>query len=219
MSGSVGLFDLSRGSGIIAKQMATARDLLSYVLGEARETLDRSPEQVGAAVGMAGRTIRRLEDAQYHAQPRQTTLTTLASFYGLDAQFITELANWEGSEESLLRWMRGQVGSRAQEVEGGSDEARQLALLLSRGAGRGNGANEASEVAVSGNLGVAKSHLWSLVSHRSGGGALLAGLDEDADDLGDLVDSFVRLDRRRRRLVLSLVDELRRAREAERSGS
>src|SRR5690348_15241828 len=59
----------------------TARGLFSLVLTEARLTLDRSPEQVEAAVGVSGRTIRRLEDPASDMSPRGTTLAAVANFY------------------------------------------------------------------------------------------------------------------------------------------
>jgi hypothetical protein len=192
-------------------RVVSPRALLSYVLCEARNLLDRSPEQVGAAIGMSGRTIRRLEDPEYIAQPRRTTLTTVAAFYGLDAQFVAELADWEDGEDALLAWMREQAGFRGQEFSGRSDEARQLAMLLARGPGRGNG-----EVPALG-FGSGKTHAWAAVVHRLKGLELRSGHDEETDELVGLLGAFLSLDRRRRRLALALMEELRAAREAERS--
>ena len=179
----------------------SSRDLLSYVLFEAREMLDRSPEQVGAAVGVSGRTIRRWENPDHTAQPRQTTLSAVASFYGLDAQFISELAAWEGSAEATLRWLRERAGQSGDEFAGRSDEAQQLAMQLARGTSR--------RVVVGGfGSGKTQAYLQQVAS--------LAG-DEDEAELSGLVEAFLRLDRRRRRLAMMLVQELQAAREAERA--
>lgn len=197
--------------------MATARSLLSYVLYEAREMLARSPEQVGAAVGVSGRTIRRLEDPNNGAQPRHTTLGAVATFYGLDPQFIAELADGEEGEEATLRWLREQAGARAEEFADRPDEARQLALLLSRGAPRGSGASDPAETAVMAGFGSGKSHMLALVTSRMQ--TSLSGSGDDFAEVGELVEAFLGLDRRRRRLALALLGDLRAARDAERQDS
>src|SRR4051812_18215818 len=73
----------------------SGRALLGAVLRNARETLgDRSPEQVARVAGVSGRTIRRLEEGDFEHRPRVVTLDALASFYGLRAGFLRELAAW-----------------------------------------------------------------------------------------------------------------------------
>ena len=68
-------------------------EVLGLVLTEARELLARSPEQVGAATGLSGRTIRRLE-AGLSRRPHTTTLEVLAEYYALDAELLHQLVAW-----------------------------------------------------------------------------------------------------------------------------
>jgi len=197
--------------------VATARELLSYVLTEARDVLDRSPEEVGATVGVSGRTIRRLEDPGHDAQPRKTTLSTLASFYGLDAQFIFELAEWEGGEDALLDWLREQLGpDPGVEFLDLPDEARRLALVRSRGTGRA-GAPENKVFVSHKGPGSSNAALSQLLHYRDSALLLSIARESELEELAELMDGFLQLDRRRRRLALSLVEELRAAREAERA--
>src|SRR4051812_25488560 len=82
----------------------TAKDLLGHVLREARETIDRSPEQVAQVAGTSGRTIRRLEEGQYDSRPRAVTLDALSTFYGLRSGFVRELADWgEARDDDVLQ--------------------------------------------------------------------------------------------------------------------
>ena len=169
-------------------QMETARSLLAFVFAEARETLERSPEQVGSSLGMSGRTIRRLESADDEQRPRRATLQTLASFYGLDARFVTELGDWEALGGAELSERLCELVGEEREPE---DELalRTLALRLARGAG--------ARAAASG--------VMQLAPGMPG-----------AEDVPTLVEAFSRLDRRRQRLALTLLDELVAAREHER---
>jgi hypothetical protein len=71
---------------------------LGQVLAEARAVLGRSPEQIGSATGLAGRTIRRLEDGLIR-RPHTTTLEALAAFYALDAEVLHQLVAWSDLDE------------------------------------------------------------------------------------------------------------------------
>src|ERR1700693_3428895 len=63
-----------------ARMSEQPRAVLGEVLRRAREGLSRSPEQVGALVGISGRTVRRLEVGEADS-PRRVTLDALAGFY------------------------------------------------------------------------------------------------------------------------------------------
>ena len=104
----------------------SARGLLSFVFTEARETLERSPEQVGRTLGMSGRTVRRLEDPEDEQRPRRATLHALAEFYGLDAGFMTTLASveWENYEGAELAQRLAPVGRRGPRTRGHRTGAR-----------------------------------------------------------------------------------------------
>lgn len=113
----------------------TPPGVLGEVLRRAREALNRSPEQVGALVGISGRTVRRLEagDAE---RPRRVTLEALAGFYGLNPDVIVQLAEAEPEEELLPRLRRqveeaigAGVVAALEDVE---DEEVELAMRLAR---------------------------------------------------------------------------------------
>jgi transcriptional regulator with XRE-family HTH domain len=72
----------------------TAVELLAAVLRDARCLMGESPEQAAAALGVAGRTIRRLEAAKV-ARPRDLTLDALGQYYNLDAGTLKWLAACE----------------------------------------------------------------------------------------------------------------------------
>lgn len=191
----------------------SARELLAHVLAEARETLNLSPEQVGKAVRVSGRTVRRLEDAEHEARPRTSTLGLICSFYGLDTSFITELAEWERGDGALESWLVSRAGGCAGEFDRSEEGVRQLALMLARGGGVREG--HEPELALSGAMlsySGGKTHAFALAGARQ----LRLALGDDASEYEELLESFARLDRRRRRLLLSLASEMLRAREAER---
>ena len=113
----------------------TPPGVLGEVLRRAREALNRSPEQVGALVGISGRTVRRLEagDAE---RPRRVTLEALAGFYGLNPDVIVELAE-VGPEEELLPRLRRRVEEAigpgvVAALEDVEDEEVELAMRLAR---------------------------------------------------------------------------------------
>src|SRR4051794_37568430 len=118
----------------------TARQLLGAVLREARETVDRSPEQVGSAAGVSGRTIRRLEEPEPDTtRPRRVTLEALASFYGLRTSFVRQLAEWgDAAGEPLAELLRDAAAAAlgAEVVEGyatgDDDELTTLAMRMAR---------------------------------------------------------------------------------------
>src|SRR5262245_47002803 len=75
--------------------------VLGQVLAEARRLLGRSPEQVGEATGLAGRTIRRLESGLV-LRPHRTTLEALADIYALDPHVLRQLVSWADLEEDRV---------------------------------------------------------------------------------------------------------------------
>ena len=80
--------------------------VLGRVLAEARALIGRSPEQVGEATHLSGRTIRRLERGQI-ARPHRSTLAALAHFYALDATLLQQLVAWvQFDPASLLEALR-----------------------------------------------------------------------------------------------------------------
>lgn len=177
----------------------TAARLLGEVLARARETVGRSPEQVGDQTGVHGRTIRRLEDGDSR-RPRRTTLQALAGFYGLDAGFLTCLATWsaQGAEGEMLHRLvieeaRVEIGDAAiaelDEQEEG-DLLIAISMRLSRRRARGS---------PSGRL--------------SAGSATQGGIEEE--EISSLVEVLTSLDRRRRRVAGDLLLELRRGQVAE----
>ena len=168
----------------------SARGLLSFVFTEARETLERSPEQVGRTLGMSGRTVRRLEDPDDEQRPRRTTLRSLAEFYGLDAGFMTTLASveWENYKAAELAQRLAQLAGDDREPED-TEQLLALALRLARGSG-------------------ARVHSSELM-------ALAPGVP-GVEDVPRLVDLFVSLDRRRQQLALTLLNELAAARDRDR---
>lgn len=191
----------------------TARALLSHVLREARETIDRSPEQISAAAGVSGRTIRRLEAGTYERRPRTVTLDTLGSFYGLNAGFLRELASWKSLRgpallEQLARYAEEALGEEAAEwwpVNG--DDAAQLTLRLARRPTSQRGLALDPGAGKAGFLTAWNAHLLS---------ARDAPPSQEEAEVTELLDSYLSLDRGRRRTALSLLRDLRLAREHER---
>lgn len=105
-----------------------AIDVLAYIAREGRLLLGESPEQVGGSIGLSGRTIRRIEAVE-SGRPRDITLTTLANYYGMSADFLRWIARetTTGPElESRLRQRAELAGLQA------VDEPLALALMLAR---------------------------------------------------------------------------------------
>lgn len=187
----------------------TARALLAWVLAEARYTLDRSPEQIASAVGISGRTIRRLEDPHEARRPRASTLRPLASFYGLDPRFIEELNEWgDLAGADLGAAVRERTAEMfedgdAEEVAAAPDELRMLALRAARGRRSGRTTSTRAEAL----FGLQVAELLETLARS------LA-----ADERGgfiELLDGFNTLDRRRRRLLVAVLHELGAARQFE----
>lgn len=121
----------------------TSVQALAYVLREGRLLLGESPEQVGGSINISGRTIRRLEDA-VNPRPRDLTLTTLASYYNLDAEFIRWLARLDtaGTElETRLLHRAELAGLRPED-----GEPLPLALMLARSRPARTRTREATEL-------------------------------------------------------------------------
>ena len=194
----------------------TARELLGLVLREARETVERSPEQVGAAVGVSGRTIRRLEDASPEMKrPRGVTLDALASFYGLRVPFVRALSEWGDASGpaliALLRQTADETLGGAVEMTGQADEMEALVLLMAR----------RSAPRPDGGPGESMSHeparrLFASFTHGATSWAALERSGE-SDDAVRLLEDFLALDRRRQRMLRDLAGDLRAARERERA--
>lgn len=112
----------------MSSQNLAATQLLAHVLKEARLLLGESPEQVGGSVGIAGRTIRRLENAQI-AMPREVTLSVLAAYYSLNADFIRWLIRRSAAGEDLEQEVRAEA---EQHDVGEAENVFVLALMLGR---------------------------------------------------------------------------------------
>jgi transcriptional regulator with XRE-family HTH domain len=185
----------------------TARALLAWVLAEARYNLDRSPEQIASLVGLSGRTIRRLEDPNEARRPRATTLRPLATFYGLDLRFIEQLNEWgdlEGADLGVA--VREQTATLlketdAEEVAGAPDELRMLALRAARRGGPRRATNTRIE------------ELFAPEAVQSLERLARSLAADEQDDFIKLLDGFSALDRRRRRLLVALVNDLCAARD------
>jgi hypothetical protein len=104
-------------------------ELLARVVREGRYLTTESPEQVGAAVGLSGRTVRRIEDVKMDRRPRRLTIETLAHYYSLDAELLMMLTNSKLSAEAL----DAEVRRRAEQVGlSSAGPLPQVALRLAR---------------------------------------------------------------------------------------
>lgn len=181
-----------------------SRALLGHVLREARETVNRSPEQAGEAAGVSGRTVRRLEEpGSDTSRPRLTTLDALASFYGLRQAFLRELGTWDVADEGLPERLRALAEAQpgvatAAELTDDENELTLLAMRLARGSGVPAPASAARS--------------WDRLFLSLEGGHQSVEAEVWTDLLGD----FLALDRRRQSWLRDLAHDLRAASERER---
>jgi transcriptional regulator with XRE-family HTH domain len=181
----------------------TATDILGQVLARARDSLHRSPEQVGALIGISGRTIRRLEDGEA-GRPRRTTLEALSGFYGLNPDAVVWLAEVEGADAELLAQLRQRavavlgphVAGALEDVE---DEAVELAVRVARASASGDSSPQQGKTQ------------FVIAFLRS---ARTASPREHADAVDAFVD-FLTLDRSRRALARQMLENLRVAQNVE----
>jgi transcriptional regulator with XRE-family HTH domain len=185
------------------------RDVLGEVLRRARDSLNRSPEQVGALVGISGRTVRRLEAGDAD-RPRRVTLDALSGFYGLNPDVIAELAEFEpDATEELHRHLRARVAEVlgegvAQALEGVEHEAVELAMRLAR-----LGGSRAAAMTPE------RGRAQSVISFLRGP----AGISprEHVEAVDAFVD-FLALDRSRRALARQLLRDMHQAQDIEQRG-
>jgi hypothetical protein len=106
----------------------TAMAVLGHVAREGRMFLGESPEQAGGSIGISGRTIRRLEVAE-SGRPREITLTTLANYYGMSAEFFRWIARETVEGPELEERLRHRAELSGLHV---TEEGLELALMLAR---------------------------------------------------------------------------------------
>jgi hypothetical protein len=111
------------------------RQVAGALFRRARETLNRSPEQVGALTQLSGRTVRRLEAAD-GPSPRDLTVDALATFYGLDPDVPLALIRIERPAEARA-WLRDRGAERlgaqvVEALEGSPEFEVELAMRLAR---------------------------------------------------------------------------------------
>lgn len=164
-----------------------ARRLLGLVLHQARLDLDQSPEQIGKAIGISGRTIRRLEEGTGTKPPRAITLEALAEHYGLNVSFLMRLAKQGDRNEDLLE---ADLRAEAASLPSNRAPLEQPVGLLDLAIQLAHQRQAADRIPPS----------------RHGAGE---------DEVTAVVRDFVRLDRSRRQLVSALVRDLLAARRQE----
>lgn len=109
----------------------TPMELVGQLLAEARSGLQRSPEQVATQVGVAGRTIRRLEEGAVE-RPRAATLEALCRHYALDAGFLRDLLDWDERGSSLMQRLRALYEERLERQADEEADAIALGMALAR---------------------------------------------------------------------------------------
>lgn len=181
----------------------TARHLLGRLLAEGRELSGRSPEAVAAVTGVAGKTIRRLEEGA--SVPRPATVQALSAFYAFDPDFLTELTRAEPlPPDELLAMLReraaGEFGPTVLDMAPHTDaEALWLAARLARAGAR---------------------RPASTLPLVIGGGSASPDADLPADWLAvpvdapgvrEFLEAYLALDERRRVLLHDLARELHHA--------
>jgi transcriptional regulator with XRE-family HTH domain len=187
----------------------TGRALLAWILREARYPLDCSPEQIAAAIGISARTVRRLEDPHEARRPRATTLRPIATFYGLDARFVEQLNSWRDLEGAALATaVRDQTAKMLDDSDpepfaGAPDELRVLALRAAHCIGPERTTSTRTEDLFGPEV---AQLLESLARSLSA---------DDHNDLIRVLGGFTGLDRRRRRLLVVLLQDLAAARKLE----
>lgn len=103
--------------------------MLAAVLREGRFLTGESPEQVGTAVGISGRTIRRLERGDLRSGPREITLEALAAYYAFDSSVL----KWLASTAQVGDALSAAVADRADALGiSGAGHAHEIALRLAR---------------------------------------------------------------------------------------
>jgi transcriptional regulator with XRE-family HTH domain len=107
----------------------TSMTVLGHVAREGRLFLGESPEQVGGSIGVSGRTIRRLETAESTRRPRDITLRTLASYYGMSPDFFRWIARETATGKALEERLRHRAELAGLEPV---EEPMVLALMLAR---------------------------------------------------------------------------------------
>ena len=182
------------------------RAVLGEVLRRARESLNRSPEQVGALVGISGRTVRRLEvgDAD---RPRRVTLDALSGFYGLNPDVVAELAEFEpDAADELHEYLRARVTELlgdgvAQALSGVEHESVELAMRLAR-----LGGPRADEMTPE------RGRAQFVISYLRGAAATST---RELSEAVDVFADFLTLDRSRRALARQLLRDMRQAQDTE----
>lgn len=177
----------------------TARELLGQVLAEGRAQAERSPEAVAAVTGVAGRTVRRLEDAQ--STPRAATLQALASFYGMDTNVLMTLSNWDNLHgEELAGQLRELAVERlgASALDAAAEQEDELGWLAMRLARSGRPRELADDGARA---------LSAWLANELGFVRELSPVERR--QLRDIVAGVLALEPARRELFAKLVDELR----------
>ena len=104
-------------------------ELLALLAREGRYLMSESPEQVGTAVGLSGRTVRRIEDPRIGRRPRRLTIETLCQYYALDSELLVLLASSQLEPATLDRLIRERAEA-ARLASGGP--LPQVALALAR---------------------------------------------------------------------------------------
>lgn len=104
-------------------------ELLAFVLREGRYLTSESPEQVGAATGVSGRAIRRIERADLRKRPRTLTLEALGGYYSLNPAVLLLLASCTEHGEDLDRFVRSHAEASGIDPR---ERLEQVALALAR---------------------------------------------------------------------------------------
>lgn len=192
----------------------TATHVLAEVLARARGTLGRSPEQVGEQVGVSGRTIRRLEEGASR-RPRRTTLQALASYYGLNPEFMTALGAWSAHQltdlqlhDRILERASRELGQDVTGVAASTPDADiDLAMRLSRAPQSGS--------QPFGAISAVRTHEIAAVLQELRAPGVIGATERERGEVMAAVGGLLTLDRHRRRLAAELIGQLREAQGAD----